>query len=147
MAFIPPGIQWYVADVVLEVRVSGASDRRAWVNTYLIQAATPDEAFEKAQRIGSDSESSYVNAEGVEVTHTFRGNGDLQVVLGPLEDGAEIGWSEYSDMTPDDVADLVIPKDDLAVFLPIEPEMDPRYVPREMWEAHHKRESDELTEA
>ena len=46
MGFIPEGARWYLADVVLEHRLDGEAENLVYVNTHLIEAGSPDEAFD-----------------------------------------------------------------------------------------------------
>lgn len=133
MAFIPENAEWYVADIVIEIHAARQKDRRAWINTHLIHATSPEEALSKAEVLGKQQETSYLNVLGKKVLHTFRGVGDLQVVYDSLQDGTELTWCECTALTPDEVKGLIPSKADLAVFQPIEPDLDPNYAPMELY--------------
>ncbi len=52
MGFIPADARWYLADVVLEHRVEGGTENLVYVNTHLIEASSPDAAYDKAVALG-----------------------------------------------------------------------------------------------
>src|SRR5437667_1294982 len=58
-AFIPAGAEWYVADLVEEIRVEGDPRSVVHINTVLVNARSPDEAFSRAWQLGQRSEQEY----------------------------------------------------------------------------------------
>src|SRR5579862_35588 len=80
MAYIPKDARWYLADVVLEHTVDGDPRNVVHVNIHLIEAESPERAYEKAIALGRDSAQAYVNTDGREVRVTFRGLRDLNVI-------------------------------------------------------------------
>ena len=94
MAYIPPDAKWYIADVVMQIRVDGDPRTLVHINTLLVRADSPDEAYEKALDLGRGQDSIYENPEGREVSITFRGLQDLNVIHDPLEHGAELCYAE-----------------------------------------------------
>lgn len=132
MAYIPPDAEWYLAYIVLEMRPSGAERSRVWLNTHLVRADSPDEAYTKAIELGLKQENTYMNAEGGTVECRFLGLNNLQVIWGTLEDGVEIDYDEYDGLTDQEVEGFVTERNNLAVFAPTELERDLQYLPIEL---------------
>lgn len=80
MAYIPKNARWYLADVVLEHAVEGDPRNVVHVNLHLIEAESPERAYQKAIALGQASEQVYANPDGREVRVTFRGLRDLNVI-------------------------------------------------------------------
>ena len=58
MGFIPEDARWYLADIVLEHIIEGDSRNVVHINTHLVEAESPVEAYEKAVGLGRRSEHS-----------------------------------------------------------------------------------------
>ena len=56
--WIPKDMEWFLADMVQELKVADAEDSTVWINTHLIRAGSPDEALEKALNLGKIYEDS-----------------------------------------------------------------------------------------
>ncbi len=121
MAFIPPGVQWYLADIVLEHRIDGDSRNLVYINTHLVEAGSPQEAYDKAQSLGRSADEQYENTDGHTVTVLFRGLRALSVIHEPLEDGAEIMYNEEIGVSEEKLVEYCPPRERLGVFLSIEP--------------------------
>jgi hypothetical protein len=129
MAYIPDDAEWYLADVILEVKPDDGLSSRVWINTHLIRAGSPEEAYTKAEQLGRNAEETNINATGGAVAYIYRGLASLQVIYEKLEDGAEISWTEYDDLSSEEIEKFVCPKDELEVFDPLESqETNPRYL-------------------
>jgi uncharacterized protein DUF4288 len=124
MGFIPKGACWYLADVVQEHRIDGESQNVVHINTHLIEAGTPEEAHAKALTIGREGEHEYSNVVGARVQVLFRGLRELNVIHEPLEDGAEIMYSERIGVPEAELRAWIKPKERLGVFAAIEPRLD-----------------------
>lgn len=62
------------------------------------------------------------------MTVRFRGLEDLYLIYDKLEDGAELLYTEYDDLTEDDVLKMITPKEQLAAFQahdPASPDLNP----------------------
>jgi len=116
MAFIPSDAEWYVADLVEEIHVIGRKRQTIYINTVLIKAASPDEAFRKATRIGKNCNTKYKNTYGEQVICRFHGIRELNVIHEPLEDGCEILFRSKPNMTQEGIKRMVSKRSDLAVF-------------------------------
>lgn len=130
MACIPDDAQWYLADVVLEMTVSGDARNVVHVNMHLVEANSPEQAYEKAMALGRDAEYVYSNMDGAEVRVTFRGLQDLNVIHDKLEDGAELAYSESIAVPEAKLQSKVRPKEELGVFAASVPNRGgPNYMP------------------
>jgi hypothetical protein len=95
MAYIPKDARWYLADVVLEHTVESDPRNVVHVNIHLVEADSPERAYQKAYGLGRDAEQVYANSDGKEVRVVFRGLRDLNVIHEALEDGAELTYEKY----------------------------------------------------
>ena len=118
MAYIPPDAKWYVAEIVEEYTFERDFENLVHTNMVLIRAGSPDEAYEHAVALGKAGEYSYLNADGITVTVTFRGLRSLNVIHGDLVHGTELMWDQNKGMSEQDLANWVVPKDRLGVFRP-----------------------------
>lgn len=116
MPYIPKDAEWYIAELICEIRVEGEPGNVVHRNFILVNAASPDDAYQKAMVLGSSSEISYNNPEKKQVSIRFRGLGDLNVIHDKLEHGAELMYSEEMDVSEEDLSTQIRVKTDLAVF-------------------------------
>ena len=65
--------EWYVAELIMEITVRGATRNAIHLNLVLVKALSPEEAYEKAVRFGQEAETSYDNPLGQPVEIRFRG--------------------------------------------------------------------------
>jgi len=127
VGFIPKDACWYLADVIIE------DDPRnlVHVNTHLVEAESPEQAYEKALALGRSSEQEYANTDGKQVRVLFRGVRELNVIHDALEDGAELAYSETVGIPEEQLRGWITAKEQLGVFAPIEPKSGcPNYMPK-----------------
>lgn len=130
MGFIPKDARWYLADVVLEHRIDAEAQNLVHVNTHLVEAGSPDEAYDKAVALGRGAEHAYENTDGRRVRVLFRGLRELNVIHEPLEDGAELMYTEDAGVPEERLREWGRPRERLAVFAPIEGKPGgPNYLP------------------
>jgi hypothetical protein len=130
VGFIPKDARWYLADVILEHQIEGETQNVVHVNTHLVSAGSPDEAYDKALALGREAESDYENTNGRRVRVVFRGLRELNVIHEPLEDGAELIYTEDVSVPEGTLRHWVRPRERLAVFAPISDKSDgPNYLP------------------
>ncbi len=135
MGFIPKGARWYLAGLILEHTIEGDPRNVVHVNTHLIEADSPEEAYQKANAQGRAGEIEYANTDGRMVRVAFRGLRDLDVIHDDLEDGAELFYEERVGIPEDALAGWVTPKEELAVFAPRQARSGgPNYLPQEIAE-------------
>jgi Domain of unknown function (DUF4288) len=119
MAYVPDNAEWFLAQIVQEIRVAGSKRNIVHINFVIIHASSPEAAYHRAISMGKKGDVSYVNEMGKRVTIRFRGLRDLDVIYDPLDDGCEIMYTEKLGVRPKGVRKLVRPKRELEIFLPI----------------------------
>lgn len=116
MANIPENVKWYLAELVEEIKIEGESENLVHNNLVLIRADSPEEAYRKALVKGEELNDVYESPDGKQVQVAFRGLSDLNAILDELEDGAEIAYEEMTDVSEDEIAEMLPAKDQLGVF-------------------------------
>jgi hypothetical protein len=119
MAYIPKDAEWFLAQLVTEIRVGGSKRNVVHIDYVIIRAKTPQTAFARAMALGKRGTMTYKNESGETVKLRFRGLRDLDVIHDPLEDGCEIMFLEKLGMTEKGIKKLVRVKKDLEIFQPI----------------------------
>jgi len=119
MAHVPKDAEWFLADLVQEIRVAGTKRNIVHINHVIIHAPSPEAAYARAMSIGKRSAMSYENLHGKKVTIRFRGLGNLDVIHDPLGDECEIMYREKLGVTEKGIKKMVRPKRELEVFMPI----------------------------
>ena len=115
-------VGWYSAAILLRFEGEGENqenlNRRclAWENFHIIKAENPEEAFEKALKLGQSYENQYNNREGENVKWIFEGLTMLVPIYEELHDGAEIGWTEHDNKAVKTIKSFVKSKEELEVF-------------------------------
>jgi hypothetical protein len=114
---------------VIEITVAEALRNVVHKNLVLVRADTPDEAHRKAIGLGQKSETSYRNPKDRLVHIRFRGVSKLDVMYEDLEDGAELTFEKHVGVVPEDIEQMIPPKERLQVFIAPTPgrEHDPDY--------------------
>lgn len=112
---------WYVAELIMEITISGAARNVIHRNLILVRAGSPAEAYEKSVRLGQEGETSYENPAGNFVQHWFKGVSKLDSVVWDLEDGSELMFEEYVGIPADEIGRWIPPKERLAAFRPQRP--------------------------
>jgi hypothetical protein len=133
MGFIPKGARWYIADVVLEHQIEDDPRNVVHIDTLLVEATSPEEAYDKAIEFGQAGETEYLNTAGKQVTILFRGLRNLNVIHDDLEHGAELTYEEEVAVPEAVIREWLREKSDLGVFAPIPDKDDiPNYMPGEI---------------
>jgi hypothetical protein len=140
MAHVPKDAEWFLAEMVQEIRVAGYKRNIVHQNFVIIHARSPEVAHIRACDLGKSGDMSYINENGKGVTIRFRGLRSLDVIYDPLEDGCEIMFIEKLGVTEKGIKKLVRPKRDLEVFLPIRGRPGrPNYSSKEIMDEVKKR--------
>jgi hypothetical protein len=117
MVYIPSDAEWYLADLIITIHVEDDPKNIIHINTVLVHAQSPEDAYEKALSLGAEQVSeSYLNPQGKQVEFRFAGLKELSVIHDKLQHGAELFFVEKTNMTPLEVASMVQPKENLSVF-------------------------------
>jgi hypothetical protein len=144
MAWVPKDAEWFLAEMVQEIRVVGCKRNVVHQNFVIIRARSPEAAYIRACKLGKSGDTSYINENGKRVTIRFRGLRSLDVIYDPLEDGCEIMFIEKLGVTEKGIKKLLRPKRDLEVFLPIrERPGRPNYSSKKIMELARKELEDE----
>ena len=126
--WVPKNMEWFRADLIQEFTFANGDNPHVWVNQILIQANSLELAYTKALAYGEHYNETFTNTSGELVTVRFRGLEDLYLIYDKLEDGAELLYTEYDDLTEEDIANMITPKEHLAAFQahdPAAPDLHP----------------------
>lgn len=118
MGFVPKGSEWYLAEIVQELKVAGDPRNVVWRNLTLVHANSPDDAYEQALQLGRSGDTEYLNPAGNLVTTRFRGLSFLDVICDPLDHGAELRFQSDVRVAPEELERLLLPKEELQLFRP-----------------------------
>ena len=119
MAYVPEDAEWFLAELVEEIRVAGSKRNIVHINYVIIHSTSPQAAFARAMALGKQGSVSYLNERGKKVTTRFRGLRNLDVIYDPLEDGCEIMFEEKLGVSEKGMKKLLRAKNQLEVFRPI----------------------------
>ncbi len=127
MGCIPKDARWYLAEIVMEIAIQDDPRNVVHLNTTLVRADSPDEAYQRAQELGAEGATSYKNSHQKMVTIRYRGLRSLEVIHEELEHGAELAYSERVAVREEEIAKLITAKGKLGVFRPIMSSQAPDY--------------------
>lgn len=109
--------EWFLATVVMEISVEGETRNVVHRNLFLVSACSPEEAYDKALRLGHEGETTYGNPAGRGVRHSFRGIAELDTLVdGELVDGAELAFEQHIGLSQEEIQALMPSKDRLGAF-------------------------------
>src|SRR5258708_37230342 len=134
MGYIPKDARWYLAEIVEEIRIEDDPTNVVHINLILVEANSPEQAYEKSNEIGKQHETSYENTEGKLVTIRFRGLRDLNVIHDELENGAEIIYERELGLSESNLKKMIRAKRRLGVFRPMETPDGPNFMPKHIFE-------------
>ena len=118
---------WWLAQYLIRFQGEDENENNlnrrclAWKNTILIRANDRDEAFVKAKKIGkqceiSDSSQIRRGRKWVNAKWIFEGLTSLLPIYEEIEDGCEIMWDEYENITVKRVKSMTKKKRQLECF-------------------------------
>lgn len=117
-------MNWYLADVVTEVKTEGEAASVVHFDLHLIRAESAAEAYEKALRIGGEKTRQYLRLDGKVLEFIFRGLNDLVAVDEDFTDGARLLFRTQPEMTDDEIRQVVTPREYLRAIQAEEPGSD-----------------------
>ena len=123
---------WFIAELVMEITVADDSRNVVHRNHVLISASSNEEAYLKAGDLGRRGETSYDNPAGKAVQIRFVGIADLDEILDPLEDGAEVLFRYTIDVPRNVLTTLIPDKQFLRAFAPRRKSEGPDYASAEV---------------
>jgi hypothetical protein len=106
---------WYTAVLVRGAHVNGVLDdeRLGDMLSMLVEATDAEDAHRRALELGRTARDTYEDEDGTTVTLAFVGLADLMAIAGEdLGHGVEV----YSQILPTRASEMVVPKEELAVF-------------------------------
>jgi len=121
-----------IAEIVQQISVEDDPRRVVHTNLVLVRADSPDEAWGKAVKLGTESEVSYENPDGKIVAIGYCGLRDLNVIYGELEHGTELSYSEDIGVDDDALQKYISSKEELGIFSPVKPSRGPRYISKDV---------------
>jgi hypothetical protein len=131
MAYVPKDAEWYIAGIIMEFTIEGDPRNVVHVNSLLVHASSPEDAYEKAIDLGKSEENVYLNTDNKQVAVKFRGLSNLIVIHDQLEHGEELFFREQVGVPQSEITKIVREKSELAVFAPDEDRQDiPNYMPQ-----------------
>ncbi len=92
---------WFIAEIIEKcepvIRNDESDLRRVktYGNHHLIKANSLEEAFDKAVKLGENSNYKFINSDKLEMESSFVGIGELVPIYEDIEDGAELMWTDY----------------------------------------------------
>lgn len=138
MSHTPKKASWYIAELIERISVAGDPRLVVHRNMHLIQADSPEAAYEKALLLGREAETTYLNPADQQVSIEFLGLGDLNVIYEPLQDGAELAYTRHIVSSREESEQFVRERTCLAVFAPELPVDGPDYSSKEVVEMANK---------
>jgi hypothetical protein len=118
MSYIPEGSSWYLALMIFSTEIKETQSLELEVSFTLVFAANPEAAYDAAMKIGQERELSYTNTDNHIVDFKYHGLQDLNVILDPLEHGAELAFEVVPEIKPEDISKRVSRKEELGAFHP-----------------------------
>jgi hypothetical protein len=129
MGYIPKDSKWFLADIIIEIKIENEPRNVVQTNIVLVRADSTEEAYAKAIELGKEGETSYKNSDNNIVSMIFRGLRELNVIHDELEHGAELAFEEEINVPEDKIQSWITPKEGLGVFKTIVgPKGKPNYM-------------------
>jgi hypothetical protein len=141
MTYIPDDEKWYIAEIIMECQIEDDPRNIVHINIVLVRADSPEEAFEKAEKLGHEEEDNYPNTEGKMVTFRYRGLRNLLEVHDELEHGGELMFEESIGVSEADLQGMISSKSNLSVFQEPQPKnpLRPNYSSKEIMDEVNRR--------
>src|SRR5690606_3017504 len=93
---------WYIVEIIEKCEPVDRNEKQelrrvtTWGNHHLIKANSPEKAFDKAVKLGKESEYKFINTDKIEMEWMFVGNGELLPLYHDnVEDRTELRWRDY----------------------------------------------------
>ena len=130
----PDNTKWYLADLIVEIKVENDPRNVVHINTLLVCANSPEEAYNKAIDFGNEENNTYENSDGNQVEFKFRGLKNLSAIHDDLEHGAELFFEEQFELPENKIQGMIRSKEKLGVFAPRIKEDKPNYLAKDIYE-------------
>lgn len=92
---------WYIVEIIEKCEPVDRNEKQdlrrvtTWGNHHLIKADSPENAFDKAVKLGKEKNYKFINSDKIEMESIFVGIGELLPIYEDIEDGAELMWTDY----------------------------------------------------
>jgi hypothetical protein len=96
---------WYIAEIIEKCEPVNRNESqelrrvKTWGNFHIIKAESPKIAYDKALKIGKNGEYKFNNSDNIEMEWIFIGIGNLIPIYEDIEDGSEIMWEDYGNIS------------------------------------------------
>jgi hypothetical protein len=97
--------KWFIAEIIEKCEPVNRNETQelrrvqTWGNFHIIKAETPKIAYDKAVKIGKEAEYKFTNSDNLEMEWIFIGIGNLIPIYEDIEDGSEIMWENYGNIS------------------------------------------------
>ena len=109
--------RWYLTTILMVLTIENVQRKIVHKNLHLIQAESDDVAYDKAIKLGNDSETSYLNSKNQSVNISFYGLAELEETTEfDIYDGVELRFDEFENLSSAELKSFVPLKKDLSVF-------------------------------
>lgn len=124
MGYVPKDARWFVAELIVEIKIDGNPRNVVHINTVLVNADSPEHAYQRANELGATYNSTTENESGHAVHTSFLGLRDLFVMYDEPVHGAEVFYEEKVGVEQAELSTFIRGKESLTVFIPWEPPSD-----------------------
>lgn len=96
---------WFIAEIIEKCEPVNRNENQelrrviTWGNFHIIKAETAKKAYDKAVAIGKNGEYKFINSDKLEMEWIFIGIGNLLPIYEDIEDGSEIMWENYGNIS------------------------------------------------
>ena len=96
---------WFIAEIIEKCEPVNRNESQelrrvtTWGNFHIIKAETAKIAYDKAVEIGKNGEYKFINSDKLEMEWIFIGIGNLLPIYEDIEDGSEIMWENYGNIS------------------------------------------------
>lgn len=114
---------WFIIEIIEKCEPVSRDENQdlrrvmTWGNHHLIKANSPEEAFDKATKIGKQNEYKFINNDNEEMEWAFVGIGELVPIYEDIEDGAELMWKDYGFISNRRTKRMIYEKEELMELL------------------------------
>lgn len=97
--------KWFIVEIIEKCEPVNRNETQelrrvqTWGNFHIIKAQTPKIAYDKAVKIGKEAEYKFMNSDKIEMEWIFIGIGNLIPIYEDIEDGSEIMWENYGNIS------------------------------------------------
>jgi hypothetical protein len=100
-----PNQKWFMVEIIEKLEPAARNESKdlrrvtTYGNFHLIKASSADEAYEKGVKLGQESSMVFTNSDKVEMEWSFLGIGELLPIYEDIQDGAELMYTDYGNIS------------------------------------------------